>query len=194
MQPLKQYQSLSDPEIVRLLESGSVGVIPGDTVYGVMALASDEKAADKVYKVKLRENKPGTLIAADVEQLVELGLKHRYLKPVERYWPGAVSVIIPCGPELSYLHQGMNGLAVRIPDDEPLLKVLRETGPLITSSANLTGQPTATTLQQAIEYFGDTVDFYVDGGDLSDRLPSTILRIVDDEIEVIRQGAVTINT
>jgi tRNA threonylcarbamoyl adenosine modification protein (Sua5/YciO/YrdC/YwlC family) len=158
-----------------------------------MALAAQPEAAAKVYLVKQREQKPGTVIAANVEQLVELGLKRRYIVPVEQYWPGAVSVIIPCGPELAYLHQGKNGLAVRIPDDAVLLELLKQVGPLLTSSANLTGQPTAVTVGQAEEYFGSTVDFYVDGGDLSDRLPSTILRIVDDAVEVVRPGAVVVD-
>lgn len=191
---MQQFTSVIDPEVVRLLQNGAVGVIPGDTVYGIMGRADNPEVIDRIYKLKQRENKPGTLIGADSEQFVTLGLKARYLKSVEQYWPGAVSVVIPCGPELAYLHLGLNGLAVRIPADAPLLQLLRQTGVLQTSSANLTGQPTAVTMQQAIDCFGDAVDFYVDGGDLSNRLPSTVIRIVDDEIEVVRQGAVTINS
>lgn len=186
------YTSLSDPAVAQLLQDGAVGMLPGDTVYGVMARAADQEAAARVYTAKQRDGKPGTIIAASIDQLVELGLKRRYMVPVSEYWPGAVSVIIPCGPELAYLHQGKLGLAVRIPDDAQLLKLLVQTGPLLTSSANLTGQPTAITMQQAQQYFGDTVDFYVDGGDLSGRLPSTIVRVVDDALEVVREGAVKV--
>jgi tRNA threonylcarbamoyl adenosine modification protein (Sua5/YciO/YrdC/YwlC family) len=185
--------SLTDPAVSKLLSEGAVGVLPGDTVYGVMCRADNPEACSRLYAAKQRENKPGTVIAANVDQLVELGLKKRYLTPVEQYWPGAISVIIPCGPELSYMHQGKQGLAVRVPDDPQLLELLQTTGPLLTSSANITGQPTAVTVEEAQQYFGGTVDFYVDGGDLSDRLPSTIVRVVDDAIEVIRQGAVTID-
>lgn len=170
----------------------SVGVIPTDTVYGLVAHASDKVAVKRLYDLKLREGKPGTIIAASVEQLVEIGLKARYLKAVAQFWPGAVSVIIPCGPELEYLHEGTNGLAVRIPADEDLRDFLKETGPLLTSSANHPGEPTASTVAEAKQYFTDKVDFYIDGGDLSDHKPSTIVRIVDDAIEVVRQGAVNI--
>jgi L-threonylcarbamoyladenylate synthase len=189
---MKHFASITDPMIAQLLEQGAVGVIPGDTVYGVMGRADKVDVAGRLYGAKQREHKPGTVIAASIDQLVGLGLKRRYLTPVEQYWPGAVSVIIPCGPELEHLHLGMHGLAVRVPDDADLLELLRATGPLLTSSANLTGQPTAVTVRQAEDYFGDKVDFYVDGGDLSDRSPSTIVRVVDDAIEVIRAGAVTI--
>ena len=182
-----------DEALQKLQQSGAVGVIPTDTIYGVVARASDQAAVGRLYQLKHREHKPGTVIAADVEQLVNLGIKRRYLSAVERFWPGAVSVIIPCGSELDYLHQGLHGLALRIPADKQLNQLLMATGPLLTSSANDPGQPPANTVAEAIAYFGDKVDFYIDGGDLTGRPPSTILRIIDDAIEVIRQGAVAID-
>ena len=180
--------------IDQILESGSIGVIPTDTVYGVVAKASDHIAVKRLYDLKKREDKPGTLIAANIEQLQELGLKHRYLKAVEQFWPGAVSIIIPSSdPNLAYIHRGKMSMAVRIPSDKNLQTILKQTGPLLTSSANPPGEPTATTIQQAKDYFGDKVDFYEDGGDLSGRQSSTIIRIIDDAIEVIRPGAVKID-
>lgn len=179
----------------RLLNvSGAVGVIPTDTIYGVVARAGDRQAVERLYKVKAREDKPGTIIAANIEQLVELGLKRRYLTAVEQFWPGAISVIVPCADsELAYLHRGKMSLAVRIPAHKELCELLEKTGALLTSSANHPGEPPATTIKHAKEYFGKGVDFYIDGGDLSDHQPSTVVRIVDDAIEILREGAVTIN-
>jgi tRNA threonylcarbamoyl adenosine modification protein (Sua5/YciO/YrdC/YwlC family) len=189
---MKVYTSLTDKDVISQLQSGGVGVLPSDTVYGLMCQAANEAAVARLYALKHREHKPGTLIAANIDQLVELGLKRRYLKPVEQYWPGAVSVIIPCGFDLAYLHQGLQSLAVRIPDNAELNALLVQTGPLLTSSANQPGEPVATTVVGAEVYFVDQVDFYVDGGDMSDHAPSTIIRIVDDAIEVLREGAVKI--
>lgn len=177
----------------QLQSSGVVGVIPTDTVYGVVARASDQTAVARLYALKQRETKPGTLIAASVDQLVDLGLTRRYLKAVEQFWPDSLSVIIPCGPDLNYLHQGKQSLAVRIPQDDRLRHLLDQTGVLLTSSANHPSKTPAATVAQAKAYFGDLVDFYIDGGDLSDRKPSTVIRILDDAIEVVRQGAVTID-
>ena len=177
----------------RLMQSGTIGVIPTDTVYGVVARAADKDAVARLYELKRREHKPGTLIAASVEQFVELGVKRRYLKPVEQYWPGSVSVVVPCGPDLEYLHQGVQSLAMRIPDDELLRALLEKTGPLITSSANQPGESPASTIDEARAYFGNGVDFYEDGGDRSGRQASTVIRVVDDVIEVLRQGAVHID-
>lgn len=175
----------------KLLKPGAVGVIPTDTVYGVVARAVDEAAVARLYKLKQREHKPGTIIAASIDQLVELGIKRRYLKAVEQFWPGAVSVEIP--HSITYLNQGTGRQAFRIPDDVELLKLLEQTGPLQTTSANQPGEPPATTVGEAQKYFGEQVDFYDNGGDLSDRQPSTIIKIVDDAIEVIREGAVKIH-
>jgi L-threonylcarbamoyladenylate synthase len=186
-------QSLKDPQLVELLDAGKVGVMPSDTIYGVMCRAADEQAVKRLYALKKREKKPGTIIAASVDQLVELGFKARYVKAVEQYWPNPLSVIIPTGFDLQYLHQGKMSLAVRIPKDAALLNVLIQTGPLMTSSANTPGDPPANTIEEAKKYFGDRVDFYVDGGDLAGRPPSTVIRIIDDAIEVVRQGAVKIN-
>lgn len=179
--------------LVEVLQKGSVGVLPTDTIYGVVADASNRQAVERLYNLKSREKKPGTLIAASVDQLVGLGLKRRYLKAVEHYWPGAVTVVVPTsGPETDYLDQGVGSLAVRVVADTQIIELLEKTGPLVTSSANQPGETPANTVEEAILYFGEKIDFCVDGGDLSGRKPSTILRVVDDTIEVLREGAVRI--
>jgi L-threonylcarbamoyladenylate synthase len=187
------FTSLADEQLVSIMNTGAVGSLPSDTVYGIVARAADEKAVQQLYSLKHRRHNPGTIIAATVDQLTQLGVKARYLKAVDQFWPGPISVIVPCGEELRYLHLGKHSLAVRLPQDADLQKLLMKTGPLLTSSANDPGKPPASTLQECQAYFGDDIDFYVDGGDLSGREPSTIIRIVDDAIEVIREGAVKIN-
>ena len=177
----------------KLQTPGTIGVIPTDTVYGVVARAVDELAVARLYDLKKREAKPGTLIAASIDQLADLGIKQRYLTAVQQFWPGAVSVVIPCGDELTYLHHGLRSLAVRIPSDSVLREFLEKSGPLLTSSANHPGEPPANSIEEAKDYFGNEVDFYIDGGDLSGHEPSTVIRIVDDAIEILRPGAVKIN-
>jgi len=175
------------------LGKGKVAIIPTDTVYGLVARAEDEVAVEKLYSLKQREKKPGTIIAADIQQLVRLGIKKRYLTAISYVWPNPISVVVPSEFKLRYLDVGKGTLAVRIPKNEAIRGLLENTGPLLTSSANLPGQPTAQTITQAKKYFGDKVDVYVDEGLLKDRLPSTIIRVVDDTLEVLREGAIRIN-
>lgn len=190
---MQVFTTLNDPKLVALLKEGAVGVLPSDTVYGVMCRAADKEAVARMYQIKHRENRPGTLIAANIQQLVELGMKERYLKAVQDYWPGSISVLIPHAEQNHLVDPHTKAIGVRIPNDPALLELMEHTGPLQTSSANITGKPTATVISEAQAYFGDAVDFYVDGGDLSARLPSTVIRIVDDAIEVVREGAVKID-
>lgn len=189
----KVIDSLNNQSTVDLLKNGAVGVIPTDTVYGLVCLASNERAVKRLYALKHREHKPGTIIAANIDQLVELGIKARYLKAVEQFWPNPLSIIIPTGLDLGYLHLGKQSLAVRVPKNATLLQFVSETGPLLTSSANLPHEPVSTTVEEARKYFGNSVDFYVDGGNLSDHISSTIIRIIDDAIEIVRPGAVKID-
>lgn len=179
-------------EAILILQAGGVGVMPTDTVYGLVARAVDQAAVKRFYALKQREHKPGTVVAASVEQLIGLGVERQYLDRVGHLWPNPLSVETPLGENLAYLHQNTGREALRVVADEGLRRILEQTGPLVTTSANKPGEPGSVTIEEAWEYFGDKVDFYVDGGDLSDRAPSTIIRVTDNGIEIIRQGAVVI--
>lgn len=186
--------SFSDKKLVELLRGGAIGVMPTDTVYGLVCQAVNEDAVSRLYDIKNRESKPGTIIAANTLQLTDLGLKKRYLRAVEQYWPGAVSVVLPLsikGGE--YLHQNVGTVAVRVPSVLKVRDLLLQTGPLLTSSANIPGEKPATSAEEAKKYFKEKVDFYVRGSDAQNGKPSTIIKIVDDAVMVLRDGAVKIN-
>jgi len=179
-------------EISDLLNrSGAVVVMPTDTIYGLVARAKDPVAVSRMYKLKNRHSKPGTLLGLNIDDLTKLGITRKYLKAVEQFWPGAISVVIPISsPSLNYLTQGLNDIAVRIPDDLFMSKILAYCGPLMTSSANLPDQPPANNIDQAKKYFANKVDAYFDGGNLENRQPSTIIRMIDDSVEILRPGSV----
>ncbi len=188
------FYPLSMTHAIELLMDGAVGVLPTDTVYGIVARAEDKQAVARLYRMKHREGKPGTIVAANTKQLEVLGVDPYVLKRVSHLWPGAISVVLPDRPQLAYLDQGKASLAVRVTADEELAGLLEKTGPLLTTSVNMPGAPPAQTVTEAEAYFADAVDFYVDGGNLADREPSTVVRLKDGELEVLRQGAVSIKT
>lgn len=188
------FNSLQDERLMASLIQGAVGVMPTDTVYGLVTVARNEEAVARLYALKSREHKPGTIIAADIEQLISLGLNEAFVRPMQAYWPGPVSIIVPTGNNLSYLRQDIQGLACRVPAHPVIHELLLRTGPLLTTSANYPGQPPAVNLAEGQAYFGDRVDFYVDGGDTTGNQSSTVIRIeADQSITVLRQGAIVIN-
>lgn len=173
--------------IVEILQNDGVGVIATDTVYGVVARLLSPAAVERIYEVKHSDAKRpvGTILIASADQLRGI-VDSQYIERASGFWPGPVSVILPVNG-LDYAHKGLGSLPFRIPTDDDLVALLEKTGPLATSSANLSQQPTATTIAQAKEYFGDSVDFYRDGGDLSDRVASRIIKILDNgELQEIR--------
>ena len=176
------------------LVGGDVGVIPTDTVYGLVAAAHNQKAVERLYRLKNRERKPGTLIAASLDQLRRLGVPDELLDRLAPYWPGPLSAVLPIGDAFSYLHQGLGDIAMRIVADEKIKHLLEKTGPLMTSSANHPGAPGATTIDEAWNYFQGRIDFYVDGGDLSERPPSTVVKFGQNGVlDILRQGAAYLN-
>lgn len=191
----RHFSSLSDPQLIDLINQGSIGVIPTDTVYGLVGKAGSKQAIERMYAVKSRARQPGTTIAASTDQLAVLGFPAPQLDGAKKYWPNALSVEMSAERIPHYLSTGQPVMAVRIPDKADLTELLRQTGPLMTTSANAPKQPTSTSVQMAVDYFGDEVDFYVDGGDLSGRPPSTIIGFdADGTIIVYRQGAVEIES
>lgn len=188
----KLFNSIADPELILMIKSRAIGVIPTDTVYGLVGAANIELAIKKLYSVKSRKRQPGTTIAASPSQLIALGFPADKVLASEKYWPNAVSIEMSAVAIPNYLNAGQQVMAARIPQNYELITLLNATGPLMTTSANKPDAPTSTTISQAIDYFGDEVDFYVDGGDLGDRPPSTIIGFKGDEIIVYRQGAVKI--
>lgn len=187
--------NLDDKQLVAELMSGGVGVLPTDTLYGLVCRAVDTEAVTKLYALKNRENKPGTVIAADAQQLKSLGLSGKHINAASVYWPGPISVLLEAGDNLQTLTQSKPELACRVVSGpSQLLNVLSATGPLLTTSANFPGEQVANNLQEAEHYFGQSIDFYVDGGDMSRNTPSTLIRITESGPEVLRAGAGTIST
>jgi tRNA threonylcarbamoyl adenosine modification protein (Sua5/YciO/YrdC/YwlC family) len=181
------YSKINDNELVDGIRKGSIGVLPTDTVYGVVASVNIPNAVTELYRLKNRDKKPGTVIAANVDQLLQLGVNKKHVDLASRYWPNPISIVLPVDSSLDYLSQGIGSLAFRIVADEGLREFLEDTGPLLTSSANDPGEPTATTVEMAKDYFQNKVAFYVDGGAKSDN-PSTVIRFTDNGVEIIRQG------
>lgn len=174
---------------IQILKNGGVGVLATDTLYGVVGGALFPETVERIYHVRKRSlDKPFIVLIESVNDLEIFGLSpnSEEVKLALAYWHGKVSIILPCdNPKFEYLHRGTKMLAFRIPDKSELLKILKETGPLVAPSANTEGKLSATSINEAKNYFGDEVDFYNDSGCVNSE-PSTILKILGNKISVIR--------
>ena len=167
-------------EIEKILKKGGIGVLPTDTIYGLVGAALSKKAVERIYKVKKRKkDKPFIILISSLKDLglFEIKLNKEILKLLRKIFPSKVSIILPCQKKkFFYLHKDKNSLAFRIPKDLWLRRLLSKTGPLVVPSANLEGMPPAKTIKEAKKYFGDKVDFYFDKGTIKGK-PSIILEI-----------------
>ncbi|MFA7302223.1 MAG: L-threonylcarbamoyladenylate synthase [Candidatus Paceibacterota bacterium] len=174
------------------LREGKVGVLATDTLYGLVAAAAQEQAVRRVYELKKRTpTKPCIILISSFDDLqafdIELQPSRRAV--LARYWPGPTSIVMPCGPSVpEYLHPGTRTLAFRMPHDAALLTLLSESGPLVAPSANPEGELPARTIEEARRYFGDKIDFYLEGGERVGE-PSTLIALTDkNEMTTVRKG------
>ncbi len=179
-------------EVITLLKSGKIGVMPTDTLYGLVGSALNPEVVEKIYNLRKRvKDKPMIILISEIDDLekFEINLTKKQYEFLEKIWPNPASVVLPCPSEkLSYLHRGKESLAFRVPKDKNLLKVLTQTGPLVAPSANIEGEKPAENIEEARKYFGDSLSFYIDAGEIKSQ-PSTLISLDDKGVYlVLRQG------
>ncbi len=179
-------QKLSD-----ILKTGGVVVMPTDTLYGIVGSALNQSTVENIYQIRQRRpDKPCIILIGDISEIEKfsISLTEKQKEELEKYWPGPVSVVLDCREEaFSYLHRGTNTLAFRLPENKELRDLLLQTGPLIAPSANTEGGVPAKNIKEARDYFGDSVDLYVDGGDISGKASKVIKLGKDGSIVVLRE-------
>jgi L-threonylcarbamoyladenylate synthase len=183
----------------KAIEAGECIVLPTDTVYGIGADAFSPEAVRRLLEAKNRgrDMPPPVLIGeATLIRALATDVPDSARELVARHWPGALTVICHIQPSLR-MDLGDTGgtIALRVPDHDLARDILRRTGPMAVSSANLSGQPAALTCDDAIDQLGDSVSVYLDGGTLGggSGAPSTIVDFTrTDDGEVLRHGAISL--
>jgi L-threonylcarbamoyladenylate synthase len=190
--PAQLLQGLAEAEAA--LRRGELVVIPTDTVYGIAAEAFDPVAVDGLLKAKGRgrDMPPPVLVGtvrAAMALVMELGDAGKDL--IDEFWPGALTIVCMSSPTLVWdLGETKGTVAVRMPLHQVALDVLKRTGPLAVSSANVSGRPPATTADEAMAQLGDSVAVYLDGGPCAADVPSTIVDLTGTVPRLLRQGVI----
>lgn len=189
------YQGDQLSQALAHINQDDVLVFPTDTVYGIGASIHSPKALDKIFEIKNRPTEKSLLVlCADQTQLESIvgPLSSKIKKLINAFLPGGLTLILNCYTPLpEEITRGKQTIGVRIPDHEMALKLLKELGPLATTSANISGEPSPTKIDVDNPVI-HRVDYVFDGGETKEQLPSTILDCTKDEFTILRQGAITL--
>ena len=190
---VRKVSAKSIREAGRLVLGGGVIVYPTDTVYGLGCDPMNELAAERLFTIKGRGGKPVPVLCDGFDSASRLvRLSGVALRLAKKYWPGALTIVLPLMMELPELiHQGSGTLAVRVPNSRRCLELISACGGyLIGTSANKSGKPACRTAHEALRSIGEEVDLILDGGRLSEK-ESTVVKVSGNRVELLRSGAVT---
>jgi tRNA threonylcarbamoyl adenosine modification protein (Sua5/YciO/YrdC/YwlC family) len=177
--------------------SGELVVLPTDTVYGLGADAFDAVAVADLLRVKGRgRDMPVPVLVGSwstVDGLVS-AVDSRTRTLVEAFWPGGLTLVVRHAPSLTWdLGDARGTVAVRMPLHPVAIELLEQTGPMAVSSANRHGQPAAQTALEARSLLGEDVAVYLEDGQASGGVASTIVDVTGSRPHILRLGAVGVD-
>ena len=184
----------------RAVEDGECIVLPTDTVYGIAADAFSADAVQGLLDAKDRgRDMPPPVLVGDASLIRALAtdVPDEARDLIEAHWPGPLTIVCRIQPSLRMDLGDTDGtIALRVPDHALAREILRRTGPLAVSSANISGQPAALTCDEAVEQLGNRVSVYLDGGTLgTSAVASTIVDFTrHDDGQLLRRGALDLET
>jgi L-threonylcarbamoyladenylate synthase len=178
---------------ITLVRDGHLVVFPTDTVYGVGALAFDQRGIDQLYAVKGRDNlKAIPILIGDPADLMRVttGLGETARRLAQRFWPGPLTLVVPRHPGLPPNLSPQPTVGVRMPDHPVALSLLRSTGPMAVTSANRSGAESSLTAQEAFAQLGERIPLILDGGRTPGGLSSTVVDCISPELVILRLGPI----
>jgi tRNA threonylcarbamoyl adenosine modification protein (Sua5/YciO/YrdC/YwlC family) len=190
-----QTRSAAITAAIDTVKSGRLIVLPTDTVYGIGADAFDSRAVAGLLAAKGRgrDMPVGVLVGSwhTISGLV-YAVPDTAHELIRAFWPGALSLVVQQAPSLQWdLGDARGTVMLRMPLQPVALEVLSKTGPMAVSSANISGQPAATTAAEAQRQLGDLVDVYLDGGPSEQQAASTIVDLTAATPRILREGPIS---
>ena len=190
---LEDGRALEDA--ISVLQRGGVIAFPTDTVYGIGASLDHPEALRRIYDLKGRAaHKPLPILVSRPEVVHRLSpeVDQRLIALAQFFWPGALTVVMPAAEHLpAEVKAPDNTIGVRLPNHSIPLSIAEHAGGAIaTTSANISGQDAAHTATEIQDAFGGSIDIILDGGFSPESNPSTVVRSSNQEIEILREGAI----
>ena len=184
-------------QAINILKNGGVVAYPTDTVYGLGACMTDINAVDRIFQVKGRPKGMALpVLLADKKQIAEIvtAVTPSAKRLADEFFPGALTIILPKSANVpGIITGGGRTIAFRIPNHPVPLALVNGLGkPIVGTSANLSGQPSALTAAEVRTQIGDKIDMVIDGGKCPGGIESTIVDLSGEKPVIRRQGAITI--
>ncbi len=179
---------------LEILSKGGLVAFPTDTVYGLAADITNAQGIDRLYEAKARSaNKAIAVLIGEVSQLDQLttGLTPSAKRLAEQFWPGALTLVVPKHASLPANLSPLPTVGVRMPDHPFARALMRQAGPLATSSANISGESNTLTAQKVMEQLNGRVELVLDGGAVPGGVPSTVVDCTQDPPQILRSGALS---
>jgi len=177
-----------------IVKNGGVIVFPTDTLYGIGCDPYDEKAVDKIFKIKNRDKiNPLPILASSVVDIERIVLLSRTAKKLAQiYWPGALTIIVPLRDKKisDNLRAGKMSVGVRVPNNVCVLSLLKDCKYLTGTSANKSGEPGCKSFSEVLSSSLRGFDAVLDGGEVEEGVQSTIVDLTGQHPRVIREGAI----
>jgi L-threonylcarbamoyladenylate synthase len=183
------------PRALEILRAGGLVAFPTDTVYGLGALAFDQTAIESIYFAKDRPlEKAIPILIADADDLDKVAdaIPALARRLASRFWPGALTVVVPKRADLPEAVSSTDTVGVRVPDHAAARALLRAAGPMAVSSANLSGQESPCTAEEVIRQLNGRIPLVLDGGGTRGGVPSTVVDVTGAEPVILRVGSVTL--
>lgn len=177
---------------IAALRAGQPVVLPTDTVYGLAVIAGDPDALERVFELKQRpeDRSIAVLVASAAQAQTLVALEAGEQRLASAFWPGALTIVAQrLASTDDSVGRADGTVGVRCPDEAFVRALAEQVGPLATTSANLSGQPTPTTAAEAASALDGDVAVIIDDGDRSGRA-STVLRVGDDGLTIFREGVI----
>lgn len=189
----KVIKSSEIKEIVRSIKDGKVVAFPTETVYGLGVKYGSQEALDKLMEAKNRDySKAITLMVADKHEIENYAYVNDDAKKIiSTFMPGMLTLVFKKKETVdASMTNGKETIGIRIPDSEFVLKLLKEVGPMLVTSANLSNHPNTTSTQEVLDQLDGRIDLVVEGK-TKDSIASTVIDVSSDIIKILREGKIS---
>lgn len=189
----KIVKKTEQKEIVQAIQEEMVVAFPTETVYGLGVKFGSQKALDKLMEAKNRDySKAITLMLASSKDISNYAyVSEQAQKLIDAFMPGMITLVFKKKESVDdSMTNGKETIGIRIPDNEYVIGLLKEAGPMLVTSANLSNHSNTTSTQEVLDQLDGRTDYVVEG-ETSDNIASTVVDVSKNEIKILREGKIT---